>query len=60
VTTKAGKLAATVSWTAGADGGSPITKFTVTAWASTGATSSLNVSASTRSMEFGGPSAGTS
>lgn len=60
VTAKAAKRAATVSWTAGADGGSPITKFTVTAHTSRGAVSSTDVSASTRSMKFGGLKAGTS
>ncbi len=59
VTAVAGKRSATVSWTMGSDGGSPLTGQTVRVYAAGSLAGTVAVSASATSVKIGGLTAGT-
>jgi subtilisin family serine protease len=58
VTAKAGKRSATVSWTRGSDGGSPLTGQTVLVYRGTSLVGTVGVSATATSVKIGGLKAG--
>lgn len=58
VIAKAGKRSATVSWTAGSDGGSPLTGQTVLVYRGTSLVGTAGVSATATSVKIGGLTAG--
>ena len=59
VSAVAGKRSATVSWTLGSDGGSPLTGQTVRVYAAGTFAGTVAVSASATSVKIGGLAAGT-